>query len=114
VIRRRLIGVQDLQELPQHHCERIWHFFEHYKALEQGKWAKITGWGDKADAQRILGGSDRALQRKVPRRLSRPRASRVGKSATSPFQASRIAANPAISAALKRRAAALAPTGETR
>jgi inorganic pyrophosphatase len=46
--------IQDLQDLPQRHRERIWHFFEHYKALEQGKWAKITGWGDKADAQNIL------------------------------------------------------------
>ena len=24
------------------------------QALEQGKWAKITGWGDKAEAQKIL------------------------------------------------------------
>ena len=46
--------IQDLQDLPIRHRERIWHFFEHYKALEQGKWANVTGWGDKADAQRIL------------------------------------------------------------
>ena len=39
--------IQELQDMPQRHRERIWHFFEHYKALEQGKWAKITGWGDK-------------------------------------------------------------------
>jgi len=43
-----------IQDLPIRHRERIWHWFEHCKALEQGKWAKITGWGDKADAQRIL------------------------------------------------------------
>jgi inorganic pyrophosphatase len=24
------------------------------KALDEGKWAKVTGWGGKADAQRIL------------------------------------------------------------
>ena len=46
--------IQDLQDLPMRHRERIWHFFEHYKALEQGKWAKISGWGDKAEAQRLL------------------------------------------------------------
>ena len=46
--------IQDLQDLPMRHRERIWHFFEHYKALEEGKWAKIGGWGDKAEAQRIL------------------------------------------------------------
>jgi hypothetical protein len=34
--------------------ERIWHLLEHDKALEEGKWAKVTGWGDKAEAQRIL------------------------------------------------------------
>jgi inorganic pyrophosphatase len=46
--------IQDLQDLPMRHRERIWHFFEHYKALEEGKWAKVTGWGDKAEAQRLL------------------------------------------------------------
>src|SRR6478735_2358644 len=46
--------IQDLQDLPSRHRERIWHFFEHYKALEEGKWAKISGWGDKAEAQRLL------------------------------------------------------------
>lgn len=46
--------IQDLEDLPIRHRERIWHFFEHYKALEAGKWAKITGWGDKAEAERIL------------------------------------------------------------
>ena len=42
------------KDLPLRHRERIWHFFEHCKALEEGKWAKVTGWGNKADAQRIL------------------------------------------------------------
>jgi inorganic pyrophosphatase len=46
--------IQDLRDLPMRHRERIWHFFEHYKALEAGKWAKIIGWGDKADAKKIL------------------------------------------------------------
>ena len=106
--------IQDLQDLPQRHRERIWHFFEHYKALEQGKWAKITGWGDKADAAADPRGSDRALQRKVARRLS----SRGRRGSDSPrrrqFEASRNSANSAISAVPERRAAALAPTGETR
>jgi inorganic pyrophosphatase len=46
--------IQDLEDLPIRHRERIWHFFEHYKALEVGKWANVTGWGDKAEAERIL------------------------------------------------------------
>ena len=29
--------IQDLDDLPLRHRERIWHFFEHYNALEQGK-----------------------------------------------------------------------------
>ena len=65
--------IQDLQDLPMRHRERIWHFFEHYKALEQGKWAKITGWGDKAEAQRILMEAiERYNKASADRRLSRP------------------------------------------
>ena len=26
-----------IQDLPIRHRERIWHFFEHHKALEEGK-----------------------------------------------------------------------------
>jgi inorganic pyrophosphatase len=29
----------------------IQHFFEHYKDLENGKWVKVQGWGDVADAK---------------------------------------------------------------
>jgi inorganic pyrophosphatase len=46
--------IQTLEDLPVRHRDRIWHFFEHYKALERGKWVKITGWGDKAEAERIV------------------------------------------------------------
>jgi inorganic pyrophosphatase len=46
--------IQDLEDLPLRHRERIWHFFENYKALDGGKWAKVTGWDDKAEAQRIV------------------------------------------------------------
>ena len=35
----------------------IQHFFEHYKDLEAGKWVKVRGWGDVAEAhQEILTG----------------------------------------------------------
>ena len=46
--------IQTLQDLPLRHRERIWHFFENYKSLEAGKWARIIGWGDKAEAEAIL------------------------------------------------------------
>jgi len=49
---------EDLTELPIRHRERIrrffGHYFGHYKALEQGKWSKILGWGDKTGAGAIL------------------------------------------------------------
>jgi inorganic pyrophosphatase len=43
--------IRDIDDAPQHWRERIAHFFQHYKDLEQGKWVKIAGWGD-ADAAR--------------------------------------------------------------
>jgi inorganic pyrophosphatase len=30
------------------------HFFEHYKDLEPGKWVKVLGWGDAAEACQII------------------------------------------------------------
>ncbi len=43
--------IQDLSDLPELDLQRIQHFFEHYKDLEKGKWAKVTGWVN-ADAAR--------------------------------------------------------------
>src|SRR5690606_16778657 len=35
----------------------VQHFFEHYKDLEPGKWVKVLGWGDVAEAtQEIVSG----------------------------------------------------------
>ncbi len=47
-------GIQDLDDVPQKTRDRIKHFFEHYKDLEEGKWVKVIGWGDKAEAREIL------------------------------------------------------------
>ncbi|MEO0914193.1 MAG: inorganic diphosphatase, partial [Pseudomonadota bacterium] len=47
-------GIQDLEDVPQKTRDRIKHFFEHYKDLEEGKWVKVIGWGDKAEAEAIL------------------------------------------------------------
>ena len=47
-------GIQDLNDIPQKTRDRINHFFEHYKDLEAGKWVKVIGWGDKAEAEDIL------------------------------------------------------------
>lgn len=46
--------INDLDQVSPHWCERIGHFFEHYKDLEKGKWVKIDGWGGAAEAKQIL------------------------------------------------------------
>lgn len=43
--------VNDIEDLPQLTLDRIKHFFENYKGLEEGKWVKVEGW-DNADAAR--------------------------------------------------------------
>lgn len=47
-------GIRDLADIPAKTRDRIEHFFEHYKDLEEGKWVKVIGWGDKAEAESIL------------------------------------------------------------
>ena len=46
--------IQDLNDLPEKVQQRISHFFEHYKDLEKGKWVKLLGWGNKAEALEII------------------------------------------------------------
>ncbi|MFH4319834.1 inorganic diphosphatase [Acinetobacter baumannii] len=42
-----ILNIDDIDQLT---LNRIQHFFEHYKDLEEGKWVKLQGWGnvDKA------------------------------------------------------------------
>lgn len=47
-------GIQDLEDIAQKTRDRIKHFFEHYKDLEPGKWVKVAGWGDAAEAKRMI------------------------------------------------------------
>lgn len=47
-------GVKTYQDLPTVLCEQISHFFEHYKDLEKGKWAKILKWVDAAGAEQLV------------------------------------------------------------
>jgi len=46
--------INDLSDIPEKTRDRIKHFFEHYKDLEAGKWVKVVGWGDRAEAEAIL------------------------------------------------------------
>ncbi len=47
----RVINHTDLPEIT---LKQIEHFFEHYKDLEPGKWAKIIRWGDAQEAHRLI------------------------------------------------------------
>ncbi|MGB1109231.1 MAG: inorganic diphosphatase [Gammaproteobacteria bacterium] len=44
-------GADGPDSMPAMLLDQIAHFFSHYKDLEEGKWARIEGWGDKAEAQ---------------------------------------------------------------
>jgi inorganic pyrophosphatase len=51
---KRYVNVMNYTDLPEITIEQIQHFFEHYKDLEPGKWAKIAGWGDAEEARRLI------------------------------------------------------------
>ena len=46
--------ITEVAQLPAIKRDAIKHFFEHYKDLEKGKWVKITGWGDRAEAEAAI------------------------------------------------------------
>jgi inorganic pyrophosphatase len=48
---RRYENVHNYSDLPDITLMQIQHFFEHYKDLEPGKWVKVLGWGDAAEAR---------------------------------------------------------------
>ncbi|MDX1399052.1 MAG: inorganic diphosphatase [Oceanospirillum sp.] len=43
--------IQDVDDIPTLLREQITHFFENYKDLEEGKWVKVEGWGNAAEAR---------------------------------------------------------------
>ena len=51
---KRYVHVMNYTDLPEITIGQIQHFFEHYKDLEPGKWAKIAGWGDAEEARRLI------------------------------------------------------------
>ena len=46
--------IQDIDDVPQQTRNEIEHFFTHYKDLEPGKWVKVDGWGNAAEAEAIV------------------------------------------------------------
>lgn len=47
-------NVATVRDLPELTLDRIAHFFSHYKDLEKGKWVKIEGWRDDAEARQTV------------------------------------------------------------
>jgi inorganic pyrophosphatase len=47
-------NIKTYRDLPEILVQRIAHFFEHYKDLEEGKWVKIDRWGDEKEAQTLI------------------------------------------------------------
>ncbi|MCI0754272.1 inorganic diphosphatase [Teichococcus vastitatis] len=46
--------VKELEDLPKITRDAIEHFFTRYKDLEPGKWVKVKGWGNAAQAAEII------------------------------------------------------------
>jgi inorganic pyrophosphatase len=51
---QRYAKVENYSDLPEITWKQIEHFFLHYKDLEPGKWVKLLGWGDAAEARRLI------------------------------------------------------------
>ena len=47
-------NLQKVEDVPELTLRQIQHFFEHYKDLEPGKWVKVLGWGDAAEARKMI------------------------------------------------------------
>jgi len=51
---KRYAHVTNYTDMPDITLQQIRHFFEHYKDLEPGKWVKVLGWGDAAEAKKMI------------------------------------------------------------
>jgi inorganic pyrophosphatase len=51
---KRYANVMNYTDLPEITLQQVQHFFEHYKDLEPGKWVKVLGWGDAAEAKKMI------------------------------------------------------------
>jgi inorganic pyrophosphatase len=51
---KRYAHVNNYTDLPEITSQQIEHFFAHYKDLEPGKWVRVIGWCDAAEARRLI------------------------------------------------------------
>lgn len=56
-------GVKDINDVAEHIRLEIAHFFEQYKALEPGKWVKVTGWKNAAYAKKKIKDAAKAYKK---------------------------------------------------
>lgn len=47
-------GINELDEVPEVLLNKVKHFFEHYKDLEKGKWVKVSGYKNAAEAKQVI------------------------------------------------------------
>ncbi len=47
-------SITSYRDLPDIQIRQIAHFFQHYKDLEDGKWAEISRWGDEIEARELI------------------------------------------------------------
>lgn len=58
--------IKSYKDLPEQLIAEIQHYYEHYKDLEKGKWVKVSGWHDAAEAEQVITESiERAKQKKA-------------------------------------------------
>jgi inorganic pyrophosphatase len=50
----RFEGIKNYTDLPEMFRNQLEQFYMHYKNLEPGKWVKVAGWGDAAEAMAIV------------------------------------------------------------
>jgi len=46
--------IENIGQVSGHWLERIGHFFEHYKDLEESKWVKLEGWAGAEEARKVI------------------------------------------------------------
>ncbi|MCG7871509.1 MAG: inorganic diphosphatase [Candidatus Thiodiazotropha lotti] len=58
----RWTHVKSYQDMPEELMERIAHFFEHYKDLDEGKWVRVSGWEGAEAAKEEVSNSVKMFQ----------------------------------------------------
>jgi inorganic pyrophosphatase len=61
-ISNRWSHVNTFEDMPSELMERIAHFFEHYKDLDEGKWVRVQGWEGVDAAKREISNSVKMYQ----------------------------------------------------